>query len=882
MDRSSASGFSLRLPSNAHLGDWAPKPCSFPGLDTVFKEFTAPPFQKLSEHQKLEKINRTLLDLIQKTPAPCFLLPCVIDFISRIAKHQFLDHYTMASFELYLNQLAGISSEDNYLVRAKIVGKRIPRERYQDIFPVAAGKHYAGSHFITAHSSPDLDTTVASFWGWMDAFGCRVSEGFHVWNVPGGPPEGQIEIGLLFYKMFGSDVFQYLAKTRSSLGVTGIDLMTQKGMTRKTTSESSRDIDHDRTQNAVVLVDEKGFYVGDWRSIDVEGVRQVIVLLCNCLQWFAHYAHAELIGLLGRAELKLPEARPVIDTLGRLRIADCRPAKELTQKQKESLHAFLNKVMRISAGIESTMSEFAHGLEKLQLTDFRDFFALLDSLSTSDYFDKSGRLIENRPQIFSYLEKVLASLDKTIQNISSYVDRLDVALNIKALVFGNQPHSVSSRADIEEIRSKMGSYPYLTITGSDSQGNLTPLGIIPAGELFRTTLGTVTLRDFCNRDETKIPSYLEVISVIDHHKSILQTSAAPVVTISNAQSSNSMVAELAFAINDAFGTGGMTKEEIARQIQEEAKDLSTSSKRRVFQRLLQRQTVTEQANSFFIDPAREFVEYLHFLFAILDDTDLLTKVSIRDVDCVASLLNRLKSFSLGKEVETVHFDDIPQNDKFLAVAARRLLQNPELFSLYHKIYVAKEEGVDENIRLCVEGKPSTLFADTKVQNGICRVGQTKMFAKNFPLFKTHVDSIRTRWLKEAQTFQHDRPECDLHIHMISTLAGAEDLYRGSLDNFDHLDELWIWIPMNETAIGHLKNFLNGFRSLPQLQNSSTQVEFLGENAHEFEQIFTESFMACPHQKAKKPTLPIAIIRFKAGTINSRKAQIAPFLPKQVS
>lgn len=264
---------------------------------------------------------------------------------------------------------------------------------------------------------------------------------------------------------------------------------------------------------------------------------------------------------------------------------------------------------------------------------------------------------------------------------------------------------------------------------------------------------------------------------------------------------------------------------------------------------------------------------------------MLTKVSIRDVECVASLLNRLKSLTAGHEVETVHFDDLPRDDKFAMAAARRLLQNLELYSLYYKIYTAKEEAMETNIRLCFEGKPSTLFADTKVQNGCCRVGQTKMFVKNFPVFESHADPIRSVWLREAQVVQHERSECDLHLHMISTLAGAEDLFKGETNHYKHRDELWIWIPALDTAIGHLKSFLNGFRSLAQLQTPSTDVEFLGENAKELDQIFHESFMPCPHKLAPRgsaPGLPIAIIRFKAATINSRKAQISPFLPRLIT
>jgi hypothetical protein len=60
------------MPRDAHLGDWVPKPCSFPNLEAVFKEFSSDAFQKLSEHQKLEKINYTLLDLIQRLRSPAF------------------------------------------------------------------------------------------------------------------------------------------------------------------------------------------------------------------------------------------------------------------------------------------------------------------------------------------------------------------------------------------------------------------------------------------------------------------------------------------------------------------------------------------------------------------------------------------------------------------------------------------------------------------------------------------------------------------------------------------------------------------------------------------------------------------------------------------
>ena len=69
------------------------------------------------------------------------------------------------------------------------------------------GKVYEGSHFVAAHRSPDLDTTIASFWGWVDAFGARVSYGLHIWNIPSGPSKNQVENQLLFKDLFGENIF---------------------------------------------------------------------------------------------------------------------------------------------------------------------------------------------------------------------------------------------------------------------------------------------------------------------------------------------------------------------------------------------------------------------------------------------------------------------------------------------------------------------------------------------------------------------------------------------------------------------------------------------------------------------------------------------------
>ena len=190
---------------------------------------------------------------------------------------------------------------------------------------------------------------------------------------------------------------------------------------------------------------------------------------------------------------------------------------------------------------------------------FRSLSTRLRKCLNPLYLIPSGSLIENRPKIFHYLQKIITGLDSAIQSVRKFVERLDVALQIKTEVFGDLPQYVNYRADVDEIKSKMGSHTHLSVTSTDEDGKLIPLGIVHANDLHKPMLGTVTLRDFCNREETKIPSYFEVISVIDHHKSSLQTASAPLAIIADTQSSNVLCAEMAFAINDRFGTGGMGK-----------------------------------------------------------------------------------------------------------------------------------------------------------------------------------------------------------------------------------------------------------------------------------------------------------------------------------
>ncbi|MBN2479115.1 MAG: hypothetical protein JXA94_02690 [Parachlamydiales bacterium] len=857
--------------TNKFLCDFAIDLKSFKNLGKIFKKFKSDHFLKLNEFEKINFISEILYNLIKKEKQPCFLLKAVLDFISKIKEKKIVHDYGLSHFELWLNQYSHLKFKENYLTRAKIAGKYIPRDEYQRFFPIGMGKIFDGSHFVTAHQSPDLDTTIASFWGWLDSFAARVGKNLHFWNVPGGIPTTFIETNLLFKNIFTDAIFD-LPKTRTALTLTSKDILTQKTLLKKKTSAHTIDIESGQRQKAVVIVDDNGYYLGDWRSYDVEGVRQIIMLLNNTLRWFENNIHISLISLFSQKNLKVEDIPKFIKEVFDVKIKDCDPVHEYSEKQKRYLNDYLEKVIGVKRGINATFEEFAQTLYEQKVIELHDFHKIFSVFKKSGIFDRKGKLFEDRPKIFKYLEKIILGLNLAFQSIRSYVEKLDIALKIKKSVFGYYPHFISLKSDIEEIKMKLGSRNYLTVN-IPCHGKYVPVGIVRAQDLRERFLGTVSLRDFGNFEEIKLSSYFQVISIVDHHKNRLNTYTPAVTVVSDAQSTNTLVAELTMQINDNFSLSCMNREKIQALL----KDGSISSK--VYSRVLKKKEIISRNNDFYIHHQREFIEYLHFLFGILDDTDLLMKVTKKDVIVVAELLNRMKSIMIKKDTEIINFDDIELDDHFPKKAAERILKNKDMYSLYRKVYLYKEKEVNKNLLLASKNHTSNIFSDIKVQNACSAVSQTKMFLKNIKTFEKHVNVLRNSWVEMAKANYKERPEIDLHIHMISTIRGSEDVYSGKVEKYKHKDELWIWIPKAELAIEHLKSFLTSFSRSPHIIENMLYAQFFGSSAELFKQIFEESFVSLEKVTFKKD-LPIAVLYYNAGTINSRKAMISPYLPSR--
>ena len=868
--------------SSSLLGNYTFDKKSFEGVEEVIASFDSKGFLFLNEHQRSDVVNKHLIKLIKAHKDRGFLLFEVTDYIDRIKSKNILDRYNINSIELWMNQFSELRDEENYRIRALMMGRWIPRDDYQAFFPIGMGKVYEGSHFVTAHGSPDIDTIVSSFWGWVDAFSAKVSKNLHIWNVPLGPPQSSVEVQLLFYDTIHPNFFHHFSKKRTQLAVRSFDLMTQTGFAKRRPFENSLSLDGERTLNAVVLVDEDGYYKGDWRPFDVESIRQVIMSLNHCLKWFESQIHIMLFSLFSQKEISRDDVSHFLDKVASLSMTSCDALIEFTLRQQERLQKFLQSVLNVKSGIACTFKEFMQAAESSEVIDFDTFLRHLHDLKNSELFDQTGKIIENRPLIFYYLEKIVKELNDVFRGFRLYIDTLDIGYKIKTEVFGYLPQYLSHRTDVEEIQSKMGSYPYLTVNIPGPDDRQIPVGVIHANALKSVQLGTTTLRDFCNRDETKVPGYLEVISVIDHHKSQLNTKTAATVTIADAQAANVIIAQIAFTIHDEYSLSGMDRESIDSQVKELQARAKTPSDYRILRRLYKRLEILEKKSLYYVSETREYLEYLHYLVAILDDTDLLTKMTKKDVESVASLLNRMKTIMLKKEVETIHFDDVPRDENYVQTACQKLLQNPDLHSIYRGIYEKKEKVITENLIKCAKNEPSNLFVDTKLQNGCCRVGQTKIFVSNYKTFDENKIAVCDKWYEESLKLNELKPEFDLHIHMVSTVPSADELFKGEKKECLHKDQMWVWVPFSDLSVEHLKLYLTAMKKSPKMQEQKDNVElaFFGEHAKELSTIFKESFLRALHKFPDvKTKTSYAAIFYKVGSINSRKAMVTPYLPK---
>jgi len=621
--------------------------------------------------------------------------------------------------------------------------------------------------------------------------------------------------------------------------ISAADLLTKREFHRVLESARGDSIDHSRTEHAVIVVDEEGFYKGEWRSGDAEDVRQVVSGLAHALRWFEGQCHAGMIRVLAHEKATSEKVVASYERLLKTEIHNCPAVKELSDRAKKLFHEYLRKVIGLQKG--STFLELLLQLDAIFSSSFGNFFAKCEALTSPALFTAQGHMKADRAGTAQAVEAVVEAITNALQAAFDQMERLSHLLEVKRTVLGYLPTFVTLKSDVEEMRSKMGHFDHLTVVVPDGDDRWFPVGVVYADDLRRSVLGTVSFRDFSSTEETKIASYIEVISIVDHHKLRLQTSTPPTLLIGDVQSSNTLMAEQSLRINAKYAKGG---------------------------------------GEFFIDPRRELSECFMYIFGILDDTDLLSKVSRRDIFSLRDVLHRMRTVVDGREPSLISFDHIREDKDFVRNAAKVLLRDEDLHSIYANVYRFREKEVEEALAAAAQGLPSTLFMDTKEQNGCCRVGQVKLFHNNIRSYQAHRQELITLWHREAENVCTDRPQVDFFLQMVSTVPSEKEVFRGAEGLWDHKDEIWIWNPDGGVPEQRLIAFLNSFDASSTARSLAIDVEIVGPQAEKRKGLVVQNFPRARHVKVQTtgygPT--IIFLRYPAGAINSRKSQVSPFLP----
>ncbi len=450
------------------LGDYKISIASFAGMETIIKRFSKKTFLSLSFSKRFSEVNQSLYQCILSSEEKNFLLPAITHYIQRINDEKILkEPYTLALFEFWLNHFSSLSWEENRDLRGRIVGKRIPREDYHTLFPIGMGKVFYGTHFVAAHLSPDVDTTIASFWGWMDAFAARVGTGLHRWALPGGPPDSPFV--KIFRNIFGKHAFVITGQTDTTLLLTAMDLLTRDSMRIVSGNTLMNAIEHKNATEALLFFDEQDHLLGEWRSRDLERVRPIIIAFKSLLQWLESSLLSGFISLFSQCEVTKTEFKTLVDRIFHLPFDEICHLQKLPTKQIEDLSSFFQKTFGISKGIHSHFLHLGESLQKMGIQELHFLFIHVQNILHSNLFDKKGKLQKDRAETFYCLEELVEVMNRATFVLRSHIERFDIHLSIKKEVLEIPLSQLSLQSDVEEMRLKMEDLDYLSVTTSEKK-----------------------------------------------------------------------------------------------------------------------------------------------------------------------------------------------------------------------------------------------------------------------------------------------------------------------------------------------------------------------------------------------------------------------------
>ncbi|WP_108623794.1 hypothetical protein [Candidatus Similichlamydia epinepheli] len=761
----------------------------------------------VSSEEKAFAFFGMVTDWIVSVPHPAFLLPSILTLFRNANASNLLDRTIhFLDWEQWILFYGNFSKNDEIDLRAKIVGKKSSRESYQTYFPIGHGLFYRGSHYVSAHKSPDLDTLVCSFWGWMDAFGAKISDRLHIWHVP----DGKINPTDLAFldSLLGIGNFDILCRRRESLEAEACDLSSPCAK-----CSSANDLLREASNHkSLLVVNENGQYLGEWNAEDSEMFYSIVMPLTHLLDSFESQIRSSLFDCFSR-ESPNEELQKLLWSFENKIVAEDVTFLRYSDLSKSRLKTLFESVFSFS--IFETIKSMSFALKKNGICELTQCFEAIEKLLAFDFSKKTLF------SVFIEIKTALQTLEKLSENCFAFLRKGSSALLLKRNLWCSEPRWVTPQATFSKLTELFQKdHSPISLIISNNKNQLIPIGCIESERVQSSKVGTVSLRDFSNRSEARIATHLDIISVIDHHKTFIETSAPSSSCTADVQACSVLLHEL---------------EELSFRIQDQEDDAT------------------------YVHPDRRFIFSFSLLASIFDDTDLLVKAKRRDCLAVRDLIEQFSGSPIQWE-----------KGRSLADLKQQLLTEPSAFSIYSKFFDLRKKNLEKALHCAAKFESFELFTDTKVQGAGVLVGQSKLFLTNWANLKQLRPLIIQQWLHFCEG---KNSEAHFFCHLMSTILSAEQVMKGKQHPEDHKDQLWIAGRSKKRINLFLKSLLENETALKE-----TEIEFINGDA------LTDKFpalLSCKKTTQKsieEIDRDILIMHFPAGSLNSRKSSLTPHIP----
>ncbi|MDA8773517.1 DHH family phosphoesterase [Chlamydiia bacterium] len=789
-----------------------------------------------NKHIDVETFYTALTDSILAQPQPCFLLPDLSKTFHTYTKEYPSLFLHISDYEYWLGGIE-ISSDDYQRVWSNITGKRILDHDFAPMLSKQPAANTPGSHYVIAHTSPDLDTFVSSYITWIDALSLRMSAHMNKWLVPKRSLKNS-ELDC-FHQHYPNDFTTHLVHHTDGASVLAEDICKQEFVHTILSDASFDSLDIDEVEKkCMFIVSNSGNVLDTINPIDVE---ETYILINVFIQIIRSYVHQLEIACLHAILDKEPKKELILlqERFSRMTFDEISSYRELHDKKKEIIHRFIHCVF----GFDTESKTTCHSIVTY-VTDE-------EQVTISNTFIKNVQKNNDIHNVISTLHQ--AHLD-TISALKTHLMKMGTFVLCKQQIFKKPSFFLTPNTVIDPSTLPMDA-PFIPVLKVE-KNKKTAFGAIQSDIFKQKEMISVSLRDFSNKTEVPITPAANVVSVIDHHKTEIHSSKPWNCIISDTESCNTIIAEHLFNQYDLYSKPYSEKDTLAEITKE--KKLNSEQKRTLVKLLLQRKETTEQF--YFVDINRELHDYELLLNAILDDTDLLSKTSIRDLMCIGELIDRIVSIQ-NKYRNSILRDQIDQMNSDKQTIKQTIFKHPFMQATMKRIYTMRIEQVEEDISTLSSG----LFSDTKYMSDVS-ICQVKLFPDNIASLSKHYDKLIANW---KQLLTDSKRDTRLDILFFSTLK-----HKHHTNSNQTLDKMVIIFQQNDTARSKLMHFLNHF--LTQQSLSSLKIKL---NTHPNE---TSFFAELAHLenvtiKGTHEMQSTITIEYPASLVNSRKKQIAPFI-----